>query len=77
MNLLGKACDKNFWKEVREKDCYAFFRDETEKVWLENGESDILALKYSEFKLFFTTGDRKIYEKSYFTLLSSKTISIN
>ena len=67
MNLLGKACDKNFWKEVREKDCYAFFRDETEKVWLENGESDILALKYSEFKLFFTTGDRKIYEKSYFT----------
>ncbi|MBQ7386654.1 MAG: heparinase II/III family protein [Clostridia bacterium] len=67
MNLLGKAMDKGFWREVRERDSYAFFREETEKIWREHGEREIMALKYSDYKLFFVTGDRKIYENTYFT----------
>ncbi len=68
MNLLGKAMDKDFWKEVREKDCYKKYRDELFDLWktrCENGP--ILALKYSDFKLYWVTGDRGIYERTYFT----------
>ena len=67
MNLLGKACDKNFWKEVREKDCYAFFREQVEHCYHEKYESaEYTADKYSEFKMFFTTGNRTVYEKHFF-----------
>ena len=60
--------DKDFWKEVREKDCYKKYRDELFDLWknrCENGP--ILALKYSDFKLYWVTGDRGIYERTYFT----------
>ena len=39
MNLLGKACDKNFWKDVRDKDFYAFFREQVEHCYHEKYES--------------------------------------
>lgn len=68
MNLLGKAMDKEFWKEVREKDCFKKYRDELFELWekhVENGP--IMQLKYRDFKLFWTTGDRGQYERTYFT----------
>ncbi|MBQ1260678.1 MAG: heparinase II/III family protein [Clostridia bacterium] len=68
MNLLTKATDKEFWKGVREKDCYKKYRDELFDMWEKNVENGpILSLKYSEYKLFFTTGNRNIYEAAYFT----------
>ena len=69
MNLLGKATDKEFWKEVREKDCYKKFRDELFDMWekhVENGP--ILALRYSDYKRYWgKEGNTNIYKGAYFT----------
>ena len=68
MNLLGKAMDKEFWKEVREKDCYKKYRDELFALWekhVENGP--ILQPKYSDFKNFWVSGNTSIYKLTYFT----------
>ena len=68
MNLLGKGMDPEFWKKVREKDCYKKLVDELHAVWNKHcGEVPIYALKYSDFKLFFTTGNRSVYQSTYFT----------
>ena len=66
MNLLGNGTDRQFWDKVRESDSYEIFRNDASKFWNEYCESDLEALKYSEFRLFFTTGDRAVYEKAYF-----------
>ncbi len=67
MSLLGRACDKEFWTEVREKDCYARFRDENLSIWNNHCEGkEIPELKYSLFKLFSVTGSRSEYETVYF-----------
>ena len=68
MNLLGKAMDKDFWAEVRTKDCFKKYREELDDLWkkhVENGP--IMQLKYRDFKLFWTTGNRSVYERTYFT----------
>jgi len=67
MNLLGKATDKDFWLSVREKECFKPFLDELLAEW-ENkaGDNPRLELKYSEYKLFYVTGDRNVYEHQYF-----------
>ena len=66
MNLLGRATEKEFWLEVREKKCFEEYRanllGDYEK-FMEGGP--LLALKYSEWKMFFTTGNRTVYERSY------------
>ena len=68
MNLLGKAMDKEFWKEVREKDCYKKYREELFDIWSKHCENvPIYALKYTDFRMFVRTGNRSIYEKTYFT----------
>lgn len=68
MNLLGKAMDKDFWKEVREKDCYKKYRAELFEQWEQYCEDKpITALKYSDFKQFFISGDRASYENEYFS----------
>ncbi len=67
MNLLGKAMDKNFWNEVRTKECFSGYREELLKMWDEKCENkEISQMTYSDFKLFWTTGDRSIYESKYF-----------
>ncbi len=67
MNLLLRACDKNFWAEVREKDCYARFRDENLSIWNNHCEGkEIPELTYSLFKLFSVTGSRSEFENVYF-----------
>jgi hypothetical protein len=68
MNLLGKGNNPNFWSdEVRVKDCYKKFRDEQHKNWQERCEgATVPAAKYSAYKLFGITGDRKQFETLYF-----------
>ena len=67
MKLLSRACDKEFWSEVRTKDCYADFRNELLKLWADLCEGkDIPELRYSDFKLFSATGSRSEYEAVYF-----------
>ena len=67
MNLLGKAHDPAFWTAVRETETYKSYRDEQLSLW-ERATKDYLpeCLRYSEFKMFWTTGNRSIYEKPYF-----------
>ena len=67
MKLLGKMQDKELWAGVREK---AYFLPYVEKIKreyeLRRAKGGITALKYSEFKMFFTTGNRSVYEENYF-----------
>ena len=68
MNLLGKAMDKNFWKEVREKECFTKYREELFYLWkTECEDKETMALRYSDFKLYWVTGDRGVYERTYFS----------
>ena len=59
--------EKEFWQEVREKECFEGYRHALIEDWkkLGEGKSPLLALKYSEFKLFWVTGNRSIYQDSY------------
>ena len=66
MQLLGKAMSKDFWKDVKENDHFRDFREDLTALWETYGSCPIPELKYSDFKLFFTTGDRSIYEEPYF-----------
>ena len=67
MSLLGRACDKEFWAEVREKDCFARFRNENIAIWNNHCEGkEIPELTYSLFKIYFDTGSRSEFENVYF-----------
>ena len=67
MKLLEKAKDKGFWAGVRESDCFKKYRDELLSLWEKHCTSPREVLTYSDFKLFWDTGDRKIYESKYFS----------
>ena len=68
MELLGKAMKPEFWQEVRTKDCFKKYRDELDALWKKHCENvPIYALKYSDFIKFKTTGNRSVYEGTYFT----------
>ena len=66
MKLLGRAMDKEFWKEVRESDKYKSQVARVAKFWDEIKDKPILAHKFSDFRLFVDTGNRAVYEKGYF-----------
>lgn len=67
MNLLGKALDKNFWKDVRVNDCFEKHRCELFNNWEKYCKNDYFpALRYRDFKLFWQTGNRGVYEEQYF-----------
>lgn len=66
MKLMGKAQDKEFWAYVREADCYKSIIERLKNDYAKNMETGPLKChKYSEFKLFWTTGNRTIYEKGF------------
>ena len=65
MNLLGRVTEKKFWQEVREKDCYAKFREKYLERWAEECEDNaISSLKYSDWAEFWKSGKR--IECNYF-----------
>ncbi len=68
MNLIGKAADPKFWSEVvRNDEHYKTYLEERLADWDKYCEGKIITeLKYSDFKQFFTTGNRSIYESQYF-----------
>lgn len=66
MNLLGRAMEKEFWTQVREKECFKEYRNNLLSDYQKYAEEgDLKALRYSEWKMFFTTGNRTVYERSY------------
>ena len=66
-HILRKANDAAFWQDVREKDCYRRFREELLQLYRDNCEDTVIPdLKYSEYKLYWVTGDRATYENNYF-----------
>ena len=67
MNLLGKATDKEFWQSIKDKPCYESILRKLKKEYNKMlDEGDLKCHKYREFKTFFTTGERKVYEKQYY-----------
>ena len=67
MRLLGRAHDAEFWREVREKDVYERFRNESLEYWESTlRDYEPKALSYSSWRLFWQTGDRSVYEAEYF-----------
>ncbi len=68
MKLLGRGHDPEFWAKVRDGEAFRPYREALHKYWDENLENfEFMALKYSDFKLFFETGNRSIYERQYFS----------
>ena len=68
MKLLGKATDFEFWKTVREKEHFEMHLKELFDMWEANcANSDLPELKYSDYKQYWVTGDRKHYENPYFS----------
>ena len=79
--LLGKAMDKEFWEQVRVKDCFREYREHMHKVWDENCEGQTLtSLRYRDFKVYFVNGDRAPYSKDYYwrrrALMASAMLSL-
>ena len=70
MKLLGKAHDPRFWEKVRNDGTFEWYRKELLESYRKYSEKypegRYPALKYSEFKLFWTTGDRSTYQAPYF-----------
>ncbi len=67
MKLLGKAMDASFWQRVRENECYRTYREELLSLYRDECTREVIPdLKYSEYKLYWTTGNRNIYENHYF-----------
>ena len=67
MELLPRALDPGFWREVREKECFRAIREELFALWEANCTEPITALVYSEFRMFKYTGNRSVYENNYCT----------
>ncbi len=62
-----KAADPGFWEKVRTDEIYERFRSQLRSLWDANAAGGVAdPLTYSDFKLFFTTGDRSVYEGRYF-----------
>lgn len=74
MGLLGRADDPRFWtEEVAKKDYFKKYRDEAKGYWDKNDLEHIefKALKYSDYKLYWETGDRSVFQAEYFSRRSA------
>ena len=65
-NLLGKAQDPLFWKQVREDETYAALVEQLLCRWETEAQDEIPMLNYSAYRRFVYDGDRDTYEKPYF-----------
>lgn len=67
MNLLGRGNNPKFWsEEVRFDERYAFMRENLLNKWNKYKNEPIEELKYTDFIMFGTTGNRVIFEAPYF-----------
>ncbi len=68
MYLLKKGANPKFWsEEVRNKECFAYIRNNMLKIWAEHCDGKaITELQYTKYELYGITGDRVIYERDYF-----------
>ena len=79
MKLLGKAEDPNFWSDtVRNTKEYEVYRTQLNKQWEQGGyaERNFEALGYSDFKLYWATGNRNIYESKYFARRTALEVTV-
>ena len=60
------ARDPSFWERVRTSPDYAPVRNYLLKKWEGYRDCVIPALKYSDFRMFFDSGERDTYEDSYY-----------
>ncbi len=66
--LLGRAHDAGFWEHVRCSETFSRYRDELNTYWDKTGRNFQIPVDlYSQWKLYFTIGDRKIFENVYFS----------
>ena len=66
MHILGRAMERELWEEARVDPRLEKFREILFRDWdslMEEGS--LKALKYSEWRMFFITGERSTYQKSY------------
>lgn len=66
MNILGKASDKAFWSELKNKDEYKFLINAVLRDYEECCLGEIETTKFSKFRLFKEKGDRTAYQKTFF-----------
>ena len=64
--FLQKGKDPSFWAKVRTEEKYESIRHEMHDIWEKDALATLEVLSFSDFMLFSTTGDRKIYETAYF-----------
>ncbi|MBR3934613.1 MAG: heparinase II/III family protein [Clostridia bacterium] len=60
------ATNNNFWKKVNQDTAYKPMVDRLFELYDKYCICDIPATKYSDYKLYFETGDRLCYEEPYF-----------
>ncbi|MBR5140134.1 MAG: heparinase II/III family protein [Clostridia bacterium] len=76
MNILGRVMDKDFWQSVRADEKFEGLR----AVLLRDfdtftEEGDLPALKYSEWKMFFVSGERSTYQRSFLRYRHALSVS--
>ncbi len=60
------ANDPAFWEKVRTGEAYAPYRNDLLEKWKTLGSCPIPNLSFSDYRLYFETGNRGVYEGQYF-----------
>ena len=66
IGVMQRLRDQEFRRQLRLSPEYDRFREHLLKKWKQEGAAPLHELLFSEFSLFFSTGNRTVYEKSYF-----------
>ena len=65
-SFYEKVRDPAFWETVRTSPDYARIREYLLSEWKEYADCVIPALKFSDYRKFFDSGERDTYENSYY-----------
>ena len=65
-SFYEKARDPAFWETVRTSPDYAHIREYLLSEWKDYADCVIPALKFSDYRKFFDSGERDTYENSYY-----------
>ena len=65
-SFYEKVTDSSFWKTVRTSPDYASIREYLLSEWKNYADCVIPALKFSDYRRFFDSGERDTYENSYY-----------